>query len=368
MIETERLVLREMCDADYDALYAVLADPDIMRHYPYTFDGARVGKWISTNIERYRVFGFGLWAVCLKDTGEMIGDCGLSVQNVNGFFRPEIGYHLRRDCQRKGYAKEAASAVMDWTFENTGFGCVYSFMKAANAASSATARSVGMRKTDEYTDGENELTEVYGITRDEWSALRGGLSGIEPGRVTIRPETPADYKEIVSLVLRSFREGTDYSDGTDIVALIEEIRGSEFYIPELSFVAELDGRIVGHFLFSRFPLSATPQGGHGGAGGTDVVMLAPVSVHADCLRRGIGSAMLRLGIEKVREAGLAGIIVEGNYLFYNTLGFRTSSEYGIYPVSGYPMTEPRCQMCMETRAGSLNGAGGYVVYDMYRNA
>lgn len=73
--------------------------------------------------------------------------------------------------------------------------------------------------------------------------------------IIIRPETPKDYKDIISLILRSFKEGTSYSDGTDIVALIEEIRGSKYYIPELSFVAELDGKIVGHFLFSHFPLS-----------------------------------------------------------------------------------------------------------------
>ena len=187
-------------------------------------------------------------------------------------------------------------------------------------------------------------------------------------QITIRPETHRDYKDIVSLVLRSFKEGTDYSDGTDIVALIEEIRDSEYYVPELAFVAELDGEIVGHFLFSRFPLSKTPEGGHGGAKDTDIVMLAPVSVHAAHLRQGIGSAMIKLGIEKVKEMGFAGIMVEGNFRFYNTVGFVTSSEYGIYPVSGYPMTEPRCQMCMELSAGSMQSRGGYVVYDMYYNA
>ena len=186
--------------------------------------------------------------------------------------------------------------------------------------------------------------------------------------LTIRPETHGDYKDIVSLVLRSFKEGTDYSDGTDIIALIEEIRDSEYYIPELAFAAELDSEIVGHFLFSRFPLSRTPEGGHGGANDTDIVMLAPVSVHADHLRQGIGSTMIKLGIERVKKMGFRGIIVEGNYRFYNTVGFRTSSEYSIYPVSGYPMTEPRCQMCMEAYDGSLKDTGGYVVYDMYYNA
>ena len=178
-------------------------------------------------------------------------------------------------------------------------------------------------------------------------------------KITIRREEHKDYKNIVSLILRSFREGTDYSDSTDIVALVEEIRDSEYYIPELSLVAELAGEIVGHFLFSRFPLSKTPEGGHSGANDTDIVMLAPVSVHADHLRQ---------GIEKVKGMGFKGIIVEGNYRFYNTVGFRTSSEYGIFPVSGYPMTEPRCQMCMETFPGSLKDKGGYVVYDMYYNA
>ena len=97
-----------MTAEDFDALYAVLADSDIMRHYPYTFDKARVCGWIDKNIERYRVFGFGLWAVCLKKTGEMIGDCGLTMQNINGTILPEIGYHIAKLHQKNGYATEAA--------------------------------------------------------------------------------------------------------------------------------------------------------------------------------------------------------------------------------------------------------------------
>ena len=164
-IETERLFLREMNEGDYDALYSVLADSDIMQHYPYTFDEKRVRNWIRKNTERYRIFGFGLWAVCLKETGEMIGDCGLTMQNIDGMICPEIGYHIRRDCQRKGYAKEAASAVRDWAFANTTFNVLYSYMKADNAASVATAKSVGMHKADEYVDAEQELTSVYALER-----------------------------------------------------------------------------------------------------------------------------------------------------------------------------------------------------------
>ena len=60
IIETERLILREMSADDFNALYTVLADSDIMQHYPYSFDEKRVRNWIEKNIERYRIFGFGL--------------------------------------------------------------------------------------------------------------------------------------------------------------------------------------------------------------------------------------------------------------------------------------------------------------------
>ncbi len=186
--------------------------------------------------------------------------------------------------------------------------------------------------------------------------------------ISIRQETHKDYKDIICLVLRSFNEGTSYSDGTDIVALIEEIRDSRYYIPELSFVAELDKKLVGYFLFSHFPLSPTKDGGYKNESKSEIVMLAPVAVHADYFRQGIGSAMLTMGIEKVKKLGYRGITVEGDFNFYNRLGFKTSSEYGIYPTSGYPMEDPRCMMCQETFSGSLDTIKGYIVYDMYYNA
>ena len=171
VIETERLFLREMTEEDFDALYKVLGDSDIMQHYPYAFDEKRVMDWILQNIERYRVFGFGLWAVCLKENGEMIGDCGLTMQLINGEIKPEIGYHVRRDMQRKGYAKEAAVAVRDWTFNNTSFNVVYSYMKHTNEPSYKTAISYGCKQVGEYQDDENEITKVFAITREEWANL-----------------------------------------------------------------------------------------------------------------------------------------------------------------------------------------------------
>lgn len=172
IIETERLILREMRAEDFDALYAVLADADIMQHYPYTFDEKRVRGWIERNMERYRIFGFGLWAVCLRETGEMIGDCGLTMQLIGGVIKPEIGYHIRRDMQRRGYAKEAASAVRDWSFRNTPFREIYSYMKATNEPSARTAVSWGCRQVDEFDDALNGRTKVFALTRATWDAMR----------------------------------------------------------------------------------------------------------------------------------------------------------------------------------------------------
>lgn len=167
ILETERLFLREMTMGDFDALYAVLGDKEIMQHYPYSFDEERVRSWIERNMNRYKEDGFGLWAVCLKDTGEMIGDCGLTLQNIEGQMLPEIGYHIRKDQQRKGYAKEAAMAVRDWAFGNTEYPALYSYCKYTNVGSFKTAESIGMHFEKEYEDEANKITHVSVIRRED---------------------------------------------------------------------------------------------------------------------------------------------------------------------------------------------------------
>ena len=167
-LETKRLLLREMKPDDFQALFRVLGDPETMWHYPYTFDGQHVRDWIGRNIKRYRKDGFGLLAVCLKESGEMIGDCGLTLQNINGKTLPEIGYHIRHDSQRKGYASEAAKAVRNWAFRNTDYPTLYSCCKYTNVPSIKTAESIGMHYVCEYPDEINGKTHVSMISRVEW--------------------------------------------------------------------------------------------------------------------------------------------------------------------------------------------------------
>ena len=194
-LTTQRLLLREMNEADFDALNAVLGDAENMRYYPCAFDAERVRGWIARNMERYRTFGFGLWAGCLRETGEMIGDCGLTMQTIHGVIRPEIGYHIRRDLHGRGYAREAACAVRDWAFTRLPFRAIYSYMKASNEPSARAARSWGCRPVDEYPDEINGTTRVFAITRAEWEALNAGESPLR-----LRPYKPCDAAAIVSWI------------------------------------------------------------------------------------------------------------------------------------------------------------------------
>ena len=144
-----------------------------MRHYPKPYDADGTRRWLSWSLDNYARYGFGLWAAVLKETGAFVGDCGLTMQPIDGEQLPEIGYHIRRDCWRRGYAKEAGLAVRDWAFRNTDFDTLYSYMNAANVASWSTARSLGMQKRKEYQDPNERLMYVYAITREEWESLRG---------------------------------------------------------------------------------------------------------------------------------------------------------------------------------------------------
>ncbi|WP_045144006.1 GNAT family N-acetyltransferase [Clostridium butyricum] len=171
IIETNRLILREYTLDDFDNLYEIVSDPETMRHYPKPFDEERTRDWIEWNLENYKNYGFGLWVVTLKETGEFIGDCGISIQNIDWELLPEIGYHIHKKYWRRGFGSEAARAVRDWAFENTDYNCIYSYMKYTNVGSYSTAIANGMRKVKKYKDEKNKISYTYAITRDEWKLL-----------------------------------------------------------------------------------------------------------------------------------------------------------------------------------------------------
>ena len=172
VIGTENLLLREFTHEDFPALFEIFSDPETMRHYPKPFDENRTKDWIEWNLQNYEEYGFGLWAVVLRETDEFIGDCGLTIQNIDGESLPEIGYHIHKNHWRKGFGSEAASEVRDWAFMNTEYDCLYSYMKYTNIGSYSTAVAIGMKKVKEYHDEKNGISYAYAIKREEWEKLK----------------------------------------------------------------------------------------------------------------------------------------------------------------------------------------------------
>lgn len=170
ILETERLILREFVAEDADALARVLSDPKAMRYYPMSFDRKAVEEWIARNQRRYAIDGHGLWAMDLKPSKEMIGDCGITLQEVDGQSLPEIGYHLRRDMWGQGLAIEAAQACRDYGFRQLKAEPLISLIRPENIPSRRVAEKNGMKVWKETTRS-GLLHLVYRIHMEEWDAL-----------------------------------------------------------------------------------------------------------------------------------------------------------------------------------------------------
>ena len=157
-----------MDDGDFDALKKVISDPQNMIYYPKPYDDAGAQRWITWCKASYAKRGFGLWAVVLKESGEMIGDCGVSMQPIDDGWKPEIGYHLNRAYHQRGIGKEMIQAVKDYFFTRFDFDEVYSYMNQENLPSYKTAEANGMTFLHLYKTSDGETCRVYRITRQEW--------------------------------------------------------------------------------------------------------------------------------------------------------------------------------------------------------
>lgn len=110
VIETERLILRELRIVDKKDLAKVFSDSLSMQYYDHPFNEHEVEEWLNWNIENYTTYNCGLWAVILKEDGTFLGDCGITMQNIDGEILPEIGFHIIKEYCNKGYASQAAKA------------------------------------------------------------------------------------------------------------------------------------------------------------------------------------------------------------------------------------------------------------------
>ena len=151
ILETERLYLREMDQPDFASLCRILKDDETMYAYEGAFSDDEVREWLDRQIARYQKWGFGLWAAILKDTNEMIGQCGLTMQNWKDDEVLEIGYLFERAHWHKGYASEAAKACKKYAFETLNASEVCSIIRDTNIASQNVAIRNGMTVKDKWT-------------------------------------------------------------------------------------------------------------------------------------------------------------------------------------------------------------------------
>jgi RimJ/RimL family protein N-acetyltransferase len=150
---TARLAFREMTPHDLDDMAALLGDPAVMRYYPHPKSREEASAWIAWNRRLYQEHGFGLWLLMLRDTGEFVGDCGLTPQQVEGSTEIEVGYHVRTAFQGRGLATEAAAACRDFARDVLKVERLIAIIDPHNRPSQRVAEKLGLvveRTTDNH--------------------------------------------------------------------------------------------------------------------------------------------------------------------------------------------------------------------------
>jgi len=151
ILETKRLWLREMEQSDYSSLCKILQDEEAMYAYEGVFSDDEVQSWLDKQIRNYKERGFGLWAVMLNGIDEMIGQCGLTMQEYGNKQILEVGYLFQKSFWGHGYATEAAIACKNYAFTKLNAAEVFSIIRDTNIASQNVAKRSGMTLADTFT-------------------------------------------------------------------------------------------------------------------------------------------------------------------------------------------------------------------------
>ena len=166
----------------------------------------------------------------------------------------------------------------------------------------------------------------------------------------IRNEKKEDYRTVENLIRESF--WNVYRPGCLEHYVIHTLRNDEAFIPELSFVMELDGEIIGQNMFMRANIKADD--------GRDIpiMTMGPICIAPELKRKGYGKILLDYSLEKAKEYGCKALCFEGNIDFYGKSGFTFASDYGIR-YHGLPEGEKASFfLCKELEKGYLNGITG----------
>jgi RimJ/RimL family protein N-acetyltransferase len=175
-LETARLALREMVDADLDFVAGMLGDPEVMRFYPKVCTREESRAWLERQRRRYAEDGHGLWLAEDRLRGSPLGQIGLVRQEVDGRTETEIGYLVARPHWRRGIAAEAALAIRDYAFRTLGRTRLVSLIRPENRPSQGVALKIGMIHERDVT-WAGLPHRVYAIARSSEPAARAPRPG-----------------------------------------------------------------------------------------------------------------------------------------------------------------------------------------------
>ncbi len=146
-IETSRLRLRDWEEADLKPFIELNADEKVMTYFPKTLSTEETKVFYKTIVSEFEEYGFGLYAVELKESKEFIGFIGFHRATIEVDFTPciEIGWRLKKEAWGKGYATEGAKACLNYGFNLLNFNNVYSFTADVNDPSKNVMRKIGMQ-------------------------------------------------------------------------------------------------------------------------------------------------------------------------------------------------------------------------------
>lgn len=158
---TRRRAFREMTPDDVDDMAALLGDPELMRYYPRPMTRDEALGWIAWNQGLYRDEGHGLWLISLRATGEFVGDCGLTPQEVEGTTELVVGYHVRAALQGRGYATEAAAACRDHARDVLTASRLIAIIHPGNIPSQRVAQNIGLSYERDATTHAGLPARIY---------------------------------------------------------------------------------------------------------------------------------------------------------------------------------------------------------------
>jgi len=164
ILETDRLRIREITTDDIDRLYEIYAEPSITRYteglYP---EREKELEFVQSYIDNmYAFYGYGMWGVCEKESGRLIGRAGLSNREFYGKVFLELGYIIEKNCQQKGYATEACSAIIEYARTELLADAAICLISPENIISKRVAIKLGFEYNCNVTVGGEPL-ELYVI-------------------------------------------------------------------------------------------------------------------------------------------------------------------------------------------------------------